>query len=373
MKCVAFWMILVTVLGVKSSCTQTPTSDADAKTVLAPGCPPLTRGMVNQIRNGFEWILECEFNKVQHERVDRTIITDWKRNDRNAIENYLKVLALGEQLNGMSEAERGKLQGELQKEVIENLHRQPDDADARMLLEAYETAHRPHANDSVAPREAVGNGAAALAGLYVGYNSSFMPDPKGVVNHLVPKKEYFVLTSTGYLYRNIPDEGLESFDIVRAIRESPELGGTYVVSGKDIHLRWTDGSTASARIVVGGIRYDNDTYFLMPSCTGTRLRGVYYPQEQIDDPQDFLAFERDGTFLDNGVVNHVDRFIPGTYNFRNWQPGRGSYSITDNTLTLRYEDGRKRRLSFYTFPEEKKKELPDLVVLNSYALLLKQH
>jgi hypothetical protein len=157
MKNVFLLLILLALLAATSVTAQkNPRSGApdDPDVVLAPGRPPLTRGMLNQLKSFFEWILEGEFSVAQRERFDREIVAGWKKNDRETIDSFMKLLAVKQQLDGTPLEQREAARDELRAGFLEDLRKQPDDPAARLLLEVYEAAHRLVAPSGTASKDA---------------------------------------------------------------------------------------------------------------------------------------------------------------------------------------------------------------------------
>jgi hypothetical protein len=145
MKNVFLLLILFALLAATSTTAQkNPRSGApdDPDVVLAPGPPPLTRGMLNELKSFFEWVLEGEFSVAQRQTFDRQIVADWKKNDRGTIESFMQLMAVKKQLDGVSQEQRQAARGEIQAGFLEDLRKQSADATARLLLEVYEAAHR---------------------------------------------------------------------------------------------------------------------------------------------------------------------------------------------------------------------------------------
>jgi hypothetical protein len=81
---------------------------------------------------------------------------------------------------------------------------------------------------------------------------------------------------------------------------------------------------------------------------------------------------RDGQFLEEGLLSGVSwnqfDYSEQAQAIREVPRGSGSYEIRDNTLRLRYRDGRVIGLSIYIFPEELAKRQPEEIYINSFDL-----
>src|SRR4051794_9939987 len=66
--------------------------------VIAHGQPPLTRAMVDQLVEMFEWGLGGQFTPTQREEFQRERVAEWQRGDRQSIDNVLGLLKIREQI-----------------------------------------------------------------------------------------------------------------------------------------------------------------------------------------------------------------------------------------------------------------------------------
>lgn len=119
-----------------------PLPHADRKddpTVLVPGDPPLTQGMVDLYRTAMDAILDLQMTDNQREEFQKALIEDWKRNDpkqwAKGIESWRAPLSRGPYARRVWRAGQLPL-------LLDGLHKSNDGADA-WLLAAYDAAHKP--------------------------------------------------------------------------------------------------------------------------------------------------------------------------------------------------------------------------------------
>ncbi len=195
-------------------------------------------------------------------------------------------------------------------------------------------------------------GAGGLEGAYSYYIQNF--SPSAGLNHY-----FYVFKKNGYVYTGDPDTSLADADCTRTLPsglplcEVYRLGNGAITIGTDKPVKWAktaagyvlDGSALSPLKPLGDLKlagqYRSVTSFTAMVGTGG---GLF---------EDLLTFRKDGTFsrqrsggvsltttsdgsssgdITGGVYSSTDR--------RN----AGSYSLSGNTLTLMYGDGRTERL-----------------------------
>lgn len=157
-----------------------------------------------------------------------------------------------------------------------------------------------------------------------------------------------------------PPEGLAA-PLVRtdAPNWSSDWGTYEVVGGRELRVRvpgrvlrgcW-DGRLL--RIRSGSRRA---VYRPWPRLSGT-LNGAY----RADASLPAIHFAPDGAFVDEGFQQYLGdrqaldggiRFVENPQERQARRPGRGTYSLRNNTLELRYADGRVERLTAMATPED---------------------
>jgi hypothetical protein len=115
----------------------------DPEEVLEKGEPPLTRKMVNQVREFLEWGFQAPLTREQRARIQSLMVADWKKGDKEAIEGTLEIVKLADQIAEIKPEERAVIRVKVQEELVKALRAQKNDPDAQWLLSIYEKAHKP--------------------------------------------------------------------------------------------------------------------------------------------------------------------------------------------------------------------------------------
>ena len=91
------------------------------------------------------------------------------------------------------------------------------------------------------------------------------------------------------------------------------------------------------------------TFRPVPNADGLKLEGNYRRGES----EPTITFTVDGRFRDGGIFRHFGTLVrpDGSFYQDDGIPGSGTYTIEQNTLELRYSDGRVKRHPFIAFPE----------------------
>jgi hypothetical protein len=122
--------------------TEQDLSRGQKNDVLLAGEPPLTQEMVNDFSAFFEWALEVTLTPSQRQSLKTALIKVWINKDKSEIEGTLSILQVQARLSQATPAERDSIREKIQPGLLENLRANPNDETSRMLLSAYESAHR---------------------------------------------------------------------------------------------------------------------------------------------------------------------------------------------------------------------------------------
>lgn len=203
-----------------------------------------------------------------------------------------------------------------------------------------------------------------IAGVYMGVPANFTFVTPYTSTGLVQQsgKDFFVLFPNGQLRRNLPQGGLDHFDIAKDKATTPGNWGTYKVTSSRILIDWqTAKGDFFAERANGGFRYQSDPYVLMPESDNARIEGTYKREDGMN-PSARITFQRNGTFHETGLI--------GPYiALNNYKiPGSGTYHVSDHSLYLDYSDGRHRKISYLTLPTDAGKSQPAKILLNTYDL-----
>lgn len=203
-------------------------------------------------------------------------------------------------------------------------------------------------------------GPGVLQGLYVGLRLG--PALAGT-----SREDYMTFFPDGTWMWRLPQEGLDGLDRARAQREFPNFWGTYRVVGDRVLLRLNTGTgeMVARRDASGRLEIPNQSaLFPVARLNGLRLEGVY-ARERGNFPA--IAFAADGTFEDMGAMGAVGLAAPDMMSL-DVPPGRGTYGIANNTLTLAYADGRRLRVGMFVPDPAFETGQPPAIVLNRYSL-----
>jgi hypothetical protein len=359
--------------------------------VLVKTEPPLTQGMVNRIIDFFEWSLSVRLSAAQKAEVQQWLINSWKRNDKSEIEGTLQVLKLHSELSALSDEQLGQIRGHVRDEVLKSLREEPNDKIALMLLSLYESSR---SNTNQASKSNIGNqtnsspasvkvGAGDLYGIYIATTKQLVAPvdsaPPGSLmsgNEMIkrgitwqPGRDWITFLPGGRFFARLPHEGLGGFDYAKAMQKNPEAAGTYKVQGNVIRITWAQPGFPERilkRTADGDLWEEKTNWTPLPKVNNLRLSGKYAVLWNEYSARNYIRFTQDGKFEESGMLQQIgwDRTeIPR---------GSGTYSIYDNTLELRYSDGRIEKINFYVFEEELKKNPPREIYINSFDFKLTQ-
>lgn len=320
--------------------------------VLAQGDPPLTQLMVGKVIVLLDWGLELQLVPEQELQIKRSLIQTWRRNDREDIRGALEVIDVYERISRMSEKERNAARANLKTILLQSIRKDPNDELSRILVSAYEARHS-------SPASRAGNSSASSArnGRRIGadgFTGLYRLVRPSSINSSGVTVSYIVFLPGGDVLWNLPSEGLLHFDPAVAARAFPQDWGTYEIRGGEIRvLRGPE--RREYVLTINGERLSNPkslgggSFRRVPASDGLMLEGSY----RLSENHAPIAFTRNGDFRDEGFYPVSDGVRPdGTFYKRDVRGGSGKYSIEQNTLELRYSDGRVKRFPFIAFPED---------------------
>lgn len=342
--------------------------------ILVKNEPPLTQEMVDRVIDFFEWSLGVRLSPAQKAELQKSTVNSWKLNDKATINGTLEVLQLYSRLSALSDERLSQVRSEIRNEVLKGLRQGPRDKVSDMLLSLYEASlhsgpNQPNRSNidgrSKAPPASVNAGAGDLYGIYIAVTKQLIaPGPGSPVQQGItwtPTRDWMTFVPGGRFIARLPEEGLAGFDYAEAARKNPEAKGTYKVEGNLVRIAWAEGGGKTLkRSADGDLWEDRTNWTPLPKCDGLRLNGKYSVQWNEYSARNFIRFSRDGRFEESGLLQQIG------WKRTEVRQGTGTYSIRDNTLELRYADGRIERINFYAFPEELKKPSPEVVYINSF-------
>jgi hypothetical protein len=358
------YSLTVLLLMVFGACVFQNTVRAQERdVVIVDGNPPLTKMTGGKIIALLDWALELDLSTAEQGKIAENLIRTWQKNDREDIDGALQLAELYEKVQRMTEAERNNARGKLRELILNSIRGEPSDELARLLLGFYESRNLPNSPNSrrsnnssstqTTSRQRVGTD--GFSGIYVGlYN----PPPGAAINSVEP--QFVAFLPDGHVYWMLPPEGLLYFDARVAERAYPDNWGTYEIRGNEIHVSL--GTYKLRRVFVReGIKlklqkYDGqnraaETYTFSPLATGDglRLAGTYRRFSAAPG----ISFAPDGSFRDAGFTRNFGTIgrPDGTVYQDDGRGGTGTYLIEQNTLELRYADGRVKRFAFTALPD----------------------
>ena len=375
---------LFCLLAVGSAALAPPAFSQGQDRVLVKGEPALTEGMVDRVTDFFEWSLGVRLSAEQKAEVRGALVDSWRKNDRAEIDSTEQLLGLHAQLSALSDERLAAVRGEVREEVLKGLRQDPNDKIALMLLSLYEARGRAGSGGAAGagtagPPSPVKVGAGDLYGIYIATTRQLIapgpdsPVQKGIL--WLPGREWITFLPGGRVFLGLPEEGLAGFDFDAAVRKYPESKGAYQVRGDVVHVVWAAGGEKVLRRAADGDLWEDRTnYTPLPKCTGLRLSGRY---GNPDDPSSraYISFSPEGRFEERELLQYISWKSlagPAERAVAEVRQGGGTYAIGDNTILLRYADGREARINFYTFAEELRKPRPEVIYINSFDFRPKQ-
>jgi len=188
---------------------------------------------------------------------------------------------------------------------------------------------------------------------------------------------YVLLFKDGTAARDMPYEGLLSYDPGHWKVQYPENFGTYTVAGDTVTVA-TGGGREPVQFTLkdGNLHKGTDVYKPIKD-EKPELQGRYISSDYgIFSPETHkgVTFAKDGTFDDEGFNSLLDiRWWAGSYFWvleSSPEPGKGKWRVERNTLELIYNDGRKRRFGFHLHRDENPKNAPYLVLNSKFMTRL---
>jgi len=345
----------------------------DNSAILVAGDPPLTQAMVDKSAALIQWALEISISPENKSKLQKVLIRAWQARNAAEMKSTLDIVEVHDNLMKMQPVDRNARRPSMQAAILENLRKDNYDEMSRIILSAYEEARAGNG----AARPSVGKtGQTAKSGLRVGKDGF-----TGVYRMLRPRAisinssgsepgywiEYITFLPDGHVYWSLPPEGLLYFDPAVAERAHPNDWGTYEIKNGEIHI--LRGPERRLYVITRtGDRLNNPpslgkgSFRPVPAADGLRLDGTY--RRGATEPT--IAFTPDGRFQDGGIFGYLGtaQRPDGTIYRDDGRGGSGTYVIEQNTLELRYSDGRIRRAPFIAFPENlAKKPFVDSFIL----------
>lgn len=197
--------------------------------------------------------------------------------------------------------------------------------------------------------------------------------------------EYWAILNTGELYLGLPQCDSQHFNYEQERRQNPQRFLPYRANGNVIYGFEYNGREISFQLGQESVLVDSCTTFKRVNpCNNFTLEGIFR-HESYSDPVECAAsrglpgqtsfyFSKEGQFKVKGCTSdrclvprpHSEElrnkvFIEAGslvrspddnahYNKYNSLGGKGSYSISENQITLLYDDGRTEEAYFFKYP-----------------------
>jgi len=303
----------------------------------------------------FEWSLGIKFSDDQKSTIRQVMIAYWRHDNRAEIDSTLEIVKVVDGLLRETEENRAQAKPVIRAEIMKSLRNNPNDEVSRVVIEAYEATNstptgRANEAGSDRPEAKQVTGSKGLSGIYVG-TRNFSSSINSV------QLDYVTFLPDGNVYWTLPAEGLLYFDDKIAKETHPDDWGTYNVSGREIHvslandlqyvfLKEGDQLKLQPHSGSSSVR----TYTALATADGLKLQGSY--RRSSSDAA--ISFSVDGRFQDGGFARNFGTIAkPSGDTYQDdGRPGTGTYHIAQNTLELRYSDGRVKRFAFTALPDQ---------------------
>jgi hypothetical protein len=326
-------------------------------TVLAPGSPPLTQLMVDKSVALIKWSLQISISDENKAKLQNLMVQAWKIRNMGEIKSTLDIIDIHDKLMAMGESERNAARPTLQSAILENLRKDPNDEMSRIIVDAFNEARAGGPNPAAPAARSRGSGLRVGQDGFTGVYRMVRPRAISINNSGYEPGywiEYITFLPDGHVYWRLPPEGLLHFDPVIAQRAYPDDWGTYEFKNGEIHI--LRGPQRRPYVITrSGDRLNNPpslgkgSFRPIPSADGLRLDGTYHRSET--EPK--ITFTTDGRFQESGIFRYFGtaQRPDGSIYQDDGKGGSGTYVIEQNTLELKYSDGRIKRVPFIIFPE----------------------
>ena len=350
-----------------------PATAQDNSKVLVPGEPPLTQSMVDKSAALIQWALEISISPENKSKLQKILVRAWQTRNTSEMKSAIDIVEVHDSLMRMEPADRNARRPTMQASILENLRKDTDDEISRIILAAYDEARAknvPPLASAPAPRREAKSSLRVGGDGFTGVYRMVRPRAISINNSGYEPGywiEYITFFPDGHVYWTLPPEGLLYFDPVVAARAHPDDWGTYQIKNGEIHI--LRGSAQLPYVITRtGDRLNNPpslgkgSFRPIPAADGLRLDGTY--RRGTTEPN--ISFTTDGRFQDGGVFGYFGtaQRPDGSIYQDDGRGGIGTYFIEQNTLELKYSDGRVRRVPFIIFPEDlaKKPSVPSFIL-----------
>jgi uncharacterized protein (DUF2141 family) len=222
-------------------------------------------------------------------------------------------------------------------------------------------------------------GSGGLSGIYEGVKRQVVApgEGSGVASGITwtPQRDWMTFFPDGRVHLAKPPQGLAvPFDWEGECAAAPAWCATYTVRGEEVRIRWPTGSERVLhRQADGSLRTpDRLDYVRYDPLNGRRLEGLYEIPWKRPHITVSIRFSRDGRFSERNVLSNIgwrtlERLRdPALDALMSVNAGSGTYTFRENTLELRYDDGRVARIVAYIHPQELRRPHPEEIHLSGH-------
>ena len=156
-------------------------------------------------------------------------------------------------------------------------------------------------------------------------------------------RRFLIFYPQGLVTTYYPAEGPDGY----TPKSGQGITGGYGTSGNVLGISWETGDTVTSVIAAdGSISLSGVSYVRLDPLNNTRFEGTY---ERLGGEPAWpsITFRGDGSFSDEGVAGFTGLLILSS----SAPKGSGTYSISNNTLHLRYDNGGKIDMGIYVAPQ----------------------
>jgi hypothetical protein len=214
-----------------------------------------------------------------------------------------------------------------------------------------------------------------LDGVYGGFKYIYTTVFGQVQRKLSPDR--FSFLPDGRVFWGLPETGLANFNFERECQNRQEFCGYYQINGKQLAIVLDNGKwRENGSLIPGGVQVEDRTYTLQGDISkqpARMLEGDFKREDAL--PHEalatwFLRFNRDGTFVDQGIVGAVtsSKIVYGWPQAER-PSGSGTYTLGPYTILLRYSDGYVRQLGVTLTPEQMNSPSITQLTVNTYSLI----
>ncbi|MBZ0135561.1 MAG: hypothetical protein K8I27_04210 [Planctomycetes bacterium] len=221
-------------------------------------------------------------------------------------------------------------------------------------------------------------GDCGLEGIYGATGLGAAGDPREEITTAKYRWRYYTFFADGRVMRIVPPEGLLCFKFEYWQQRYPGDCGKYALKNDVVEMTFAraDGSTWTEKLKRKGDELLDGDKPYRPLDGRAKLKGTFM-RHDVESMGEYyklgITFKEDSTFDDAGFNSRVNIgwWVGGDCELRDIEviPGKGTWTVANNTLELLYEDGRRRRFAFHRYPGEPENN-PAAIVLNGNVLTL---